>query len=63
MTDDEKIKHENAYVTNGYLKTVSYKEAWADAFKSASKKDVELLKKIPNFDATVFEEITGIKIF
>jgi len=25
-------------------------------------KDIELLKALPNFDAKIFEEITGIKI-
>jgi hypothetical protein len=62
MTDDEKKSNKDAFVTDGYLKTVSYKEAWAIAYKDASKEDIKLLKALPNFDANVFEEITGIKI-
>jgi hypothetical protein len=62
MTDQEKIDNKNAFITEGYLKTLGYKEAWAEAYKSATKEDIKLLKALPNFDADVFEEITGIKI-
>ncbi len=62
MTDQEKIDNKNAFVTEGYLKTYSYKEAWAEAYKGASEDDIKLLKALPNFDANVFEEITGIKV-
>ncbi len=62
MNDDEKKNNKNAFITGGYLKVMSYKDAWAEAFKGASKKDIKLLKALPNFDAQVFEEITGIKI-
>jgi hypothetical protein len=30
------------------------------SFNAASKKDVELLLKLPNFDFEVFEEISGV---
>ena len=62
MSDDEKIKYPKAYVCDGYLKSYSYKEAWANSFKNATKEDIELLKKLPNFDADVFFEISGIRI-
>jgi hypothetical protein len=62
MSDKDKIDYPKAYVCDGYLKTYTYKEAWQKAFKSASKEDIELLKALPNFNAKVFEEITGIKI-
>ena len=62
MTDKEKADNKDAFVTDGYLKTIPYKEAWANAYKKASGSDIELLKALPNFDADVFEEITGIKI-
>jgi hypothetical protein len=62
MNDDEKKNNKNAFITGGYLKVMSYKDAWAEAFKGASKEDIKLLKALPNFDAQVFEEITGIKI-
>ena len=62
MTDEEKIQYPKAYVCDGYLKSFTYKEAWANAFKGATERDIELLKALPNFDTEVFEEITGIKI-
>ena len=62
MTDEEKAAHSNAEQMNGYLKLLSYKDAWAESFKKASPYDIELLKALPNFDAKVFEEISGIHI-
>jgi hypothetical protein len=62
MTDKEKADNKNAFVTGGYLKTYSYKEAWANAYKKATKEDIKLLKALPNWDATIFEDITGIKV-
>jgi hypothetical protein len=62
MTDDEKKSNKDAFVTDGYLKTVSYKEAWTIAYKDASKEEIKLLKALPNFNADVFEEITGIRV-
>jgi len=62
MTDKEKEDNNDAFVTDGYLKTIPYKEAWAEAYKNATKEDIKLLKALPNFDADVFKEITGIKI-
>jgi hypothetical protein len=62
MTDKEKIDNKNAFVCEGYLKTFEYKEAWVEAYKTATKEDITLLKALPNFDADVFFEITGIKV-
>ena len=62
MSDKEKADNKNAFVTDGYIKVIGYKEAWKKAFDSATKNDIELLKALPNFDAKVFEEITGIKV-
>jgi hypothetical protein len=62
MSEEEKIKYPKAFVCDGYLKTLGYKEAWKKSFDKASPKDIVTLKALPNFDADVFEEITGIKI-
>ena len=62
MTDEEKIDNPKAFICNGYLKTRTYKEAWWESYLTATKEDLELLKALPNFDAKIFEEITGIKI-
>ena len=62
MTDQEKIENSSALICDGYLKKYTYKEAWANSFKNATVEDIKLLKALPNFDAKVFEEITGIII-
>jgi hypothetical protein len=62
MTDQEKIDQPKAYVCDGYLKTKDYRQAWKEAFESASESDISLLKALPNFNAKVFKEISGIEI-
>jgi hypothetical protein len=62
MTDDEKKAWPKACVYDGYLKTIPYKTAWANLWKRVTKEDVAKIKALPNFDAVIFEEITGIKI-
>ena len=62
MTDKEKKENPNFKTRNGYLRTIDYKEAWEIAYDNASDKEIELLKKLPNFDAEVFKEITGIDV-
>ena len=62
MNDEEKQQHLKAFVSEGYLKTITYKEAWKNAYEKATKEDIKLLKALPNFDANVFLEITGIEI-
>ena len=41
---------------------LGYKKSFQKAFKEASKGDIELLKKLPNFDKDVFFEISGIRL-
>jgi len=59
-TDEEKKSDDKKALIGGYLKIYTYKEAWLNAFKRASKEDIELTTKLPNFDYKIFEEITGI---
>ena len=63
MTDEEKKENEKAFVLGGYLKEIEYKKAWKLSFEKAEKQDIELTKKLPNFNAKVFYEITGIDYF
>ena len=62
MTEKEKQNNPSYKTTGGYLKVYGYKEAWRIAFNGASDEEVEQLKALPNFDAKVFEEISGIDI-
>ena len=58
MTAEEKDKHPQANITGGYLKTYDYKEAWS----KCPQEVIEKIRKLKNFDARVFKEITGIDI-
>lgn len=62
MTDQEKEKNPSYKTTGGYLKVYEYRAAWKKAWDGASADDKELLFKLPNFDADIFEEITGIDV-
>jgi len=62
MTDEEKKYYGTSKFTGGYMKKLDYKEAFTKSMKNASKEEIELVKKLPNFDAKVFEEISGFKI-
>ena len=62
MTDKEKEDNPSYKTTEGYLKVYDYQEAWKIAYDKASKEDIELLKALPNFDAEVFEKISGIDV-
>ena len=62
MTNEEKVKNPSCKTTGGFLRTVSYKDAWRDWWKGSSADDRLKIKNLPNFDATIFEEITGIDV-
>ena len=63
MTDEEKKEHDYAKSTGGYLKTLDYEEAWAKWWEDNKSEAMKnKIKKLPNFDSSIFEEITGIKI-
>jgi hypothetical protein len=47
---------------DGRLVERSYKEAWVILWGNLSYSEKEAVKTIPNFDADVFEEITGIRV-
>jgi len=46
----------------GTLKTLTYKEAWAEYWNRASEEDKGWFQNLPNFDPAIFESITGIKV-
>jgi hypothetical protein len=62
MTDEEKKSVSGWEQMGGYLKTLSYKEAWAAGWAKASDEQKKWYQSLPNFDADIFFEITGIKI-
>ena len=63
MTDEEKAAHPEAETTGGYLKevrmTAKIRQAWWDDLSTCEKK---VILSLPNFDAAIFKEITGIDV-
>ena len=62
MTDEEKKAHPEYVTIGGYLKTV-HREAdvqtWWNTLATYKK---DAIKSLPNFDAEIFKEITGITV-
>jgi hypothetical protein len=61
MTEAEKIADPQFYVRQGYLKTFTYKEAWANFWKDTDEANRKKFLALPNFSWDVFTDITGIK--
>ncbi len=62
MTDEEKETYPTYKTTGGYLKVLDESECgqiWWDSLTDDKKK---IIKSIPNFDAEIFEQCTGIKV-
>ena len=62
MSDEEKSIHPEHEATGGYLKTVDFKTACKIMWNKLSDENKQSVKEIPNFNAEVFKEITGIQI-
>ena len=62
MTDKEKENNPTYKTTGGYLKTIRVtdkeKQEWYNSLKEEDKKEIQ---NMPNFDAEIFKEITGIE--
>ena len=66
MSRQEKEQHPEYATVGGYLKKYDYKEAFRKSFEEAKRlpdwpEQLEKLKSLPNFDAKIFEEISGIE--
>lgn len=62
MTDEEKAVHSEHKTTGGYLKVLDKSECsqiWWNGLDNSQK---EIIKSMPNFNKSIFEEITGIKV-
>jgi hypothetical protein len=62
MTEQEKKDHPKAETTDGFLRSIPMKEAWANAWNNFSDEDKNLFPALENFDSNIFFEITGIRI-
>ena len=60
-TEKEKEAHKTEIETcGGFLKTLSYKEAFRIAWDKADKEEHKKLLNLPNWDNEIFKEISGI---
>lgn len=62
MTAVEKKENPKAETTEGYIKTYTYKEAWTNFWRDTDEENRKKFLNLPNFDAEIFEEITGINV-
>ena len=62
MTDDEKAADPNFYARGGQLRKKDYKKAFKESWDSADINDRERVRDLPNFDAQIFFEISGIDL-
>ena len=62
MTDEEKAAHPEAKTTGGYLKERTTGDNARKWWAGLSADDRNIIFSLPNFDAEIFKEITGIDV-
>jgi len=62
MTDEEKEQHPEYKTTDGYLKVLDESECGQIWWGSLSDRQKNIIKTIPNFDAEIFFQCTGIRV-
>ena len=62
MTDAEKAAHPTYETTGGYLKVLDESECGQLWWGSLSDHRKEIIKAIPNFDAEIFFQCTGVRV-
>ena len=62
MTDEEKEQYPEYETTGGYLKELDESECGQLWWDNLSDCDKNVIKSLPNFDAEIFKEITGIDV-
>ena len=62
MTDEEKEQHPTYKTTGGYLKVLDESECGQLWWRGLSDRKKEVIKTMPNFDADIFYQCTGINI-
>jgi len=62
MSKTEKETFPSYKTTGGYLRQATYKESWTLMWENISSGDKTEFYKLPNFDAKVFQEITGLNV-
>ena len=61
MTEKEKKETSSWEEMGGYLKTLTFKEAWAEWWGKAKQEQKDFFLGLPNFSWEIFTSITGIE--
>ena len=62
MTDEEKAEHPTYETTGGYLKVLDESDCGQLWWDSLSDRQKNIIKALPNFNAEIFKECTGIDV-
>jgi len=62
MSEEEKAKYPSHAIAEGYLKDIPFKESFQNAWHNWSTSSHQAFIELPNFNAEIFFEITGVKI-
>lgn len=62
MTDEEKAAHPEAETTGGYLRKRTTADNARKWWAGLSADDRNVILSLPNFDAAIFKEITGVDV-
>lgn len=60
MTDEEKEIHPEYKTTGGFLKVLNTSDCCVSWWENLDESDRDVIRSIPNFDAAIFKQITGI---
>ncbi|MCU6074456.1 pentapeptide repeat-containing protein [Clostridioides difficile] len=62
MTEEEKENNPGYEINNGYLKVFTFEEMCKNMWNNLTDEEKKIIMDIPNFDADIFKEITGIEV-
>ena len=62
MTTQEKLDNPKFFVADGFLKSVDWFEAWKVYWEKSDAEEKRKVLGLPNFDAAIFKEITGVDV-
>lgn len=60
MTDEEKEAHPEYKTTGGFLKVLDTSDCCVRWWENLDEYQRRIIRSIPNFDAAIFKQITGI---
>ena len=62
MTEEEKLSHPEHETVGGYLKKMDLSDNAKIWWRGLTNKEKETVMSLPNFDAQIFKEITGVDV-